>query len=430
MASGGKKKSKLKQLLSVSDEVITAFVDGPRKNVVVDTEKEREPMMATSKRYQTEAEAEVRAHTDDSRCCQCSGLLRNNRGLTCAFCTSSYHENEKCSGVKTNNFELFNSPHVLYTCQDCLINGNTTKGKAEELITAFHRKLDDVQSVLVDTMDKGFDLLVNGIKHDANAKPAPRTYANIVKEKPIPKPKNTLVIKATSTGKAANNKVEIVKQMDTPIDYTKSTYDGHVVVGFANKETLDRAKSNLESRKNELNISVLEKRKLWPKIKVCNISTEEDDEEIISNILSRNNWLESVVSSADEFKFVTSVPARNSAEKHCIIKCSPKIRKLIMDKDDYLYTLLGRNKVYDSYRYYQCFRCQGFDHSSSTCSRTQVCAICSQDHRMNECTSNERKCVNCDHYGRASDHKANDMNCPRIQEELARIKNRTDHGLE
>lgn len=94
-----------------------------------------------------------------------------------------------------------------------------------------------------------------------------------------------------------------------------------------------------------MNILITEKRKLWPKIKVCNVY--DDDDDVFESIRQRNDWLDAAINNEDEFKLKTTMNARNRGEKHCIIKCSSAIRKLIMDEGDYLYTLFGKNKVFD-----------------------------------------------------------------------------------
>ena len=178
-----------------------------------------------------------------------------------------------------------------------------------------------------------------------------------------------------------------------------------------------------------MGISISEKRNLWPKIKLCNVSLH--DENVIQSVLKKNDWLNNMISAPDDFKLVTMVKARYEEERHCIIRCSPEIRKAIYDKGDLLYTLFGRNKIYSTYSIYQCFRCQEFGHSAKNCSHDQICAYCGGDHKTRECRENDAYCTNCaktrdlDPY-----HRANDaIKCPIYREEVARIRNRTDHGF-
>ena len=46
------------------------------------------------------------------------------------------------------------------------------------------------------------------------------------------------------------------------------------------------------------------------------------------------------------------------------------------------YTLYKKNNVFDSYNVYQCFKCQGFNHSAKHCEKNQVCAKCGGNHRQ------------------------------------------------
>ena len=117
-------------------------------------------------------------------------------------------------------------------------------------------------------------------------------------------------------------------------------------------------------------------------------------------------------------------------EEHCIFKCSPEIRKAIFDEGDSLYTLYRRNKVYDTYRVYQCFKCQGFGHSYKHCTLDQVCAKCGGNHRLVDCEESKESCINCKVKNPSeNNHRANSPNCPVYKEAMARIRNRTDHGF-
>ena len=145
----------------------------------------------------------------------------------------------------------------------------------------------------------------------------------------------------------------------------------HLIVKFADKEKLENARKEFEENKDEINISVVEKQKRKPKIKVCNVDTDVDN--VIEDMKERNKWINDYICDED-FKLVQKLKTRDENNLHYIIKCSPEIRKQIFIRGDILYTLYKKNKVFDSYKVYQCFKCQEFNHTANHCEKNQVCA--------------------------------------------------------
>ena len=141
------------------------------------------------------------------------------------------------------------------------------------------------------------------------------------------------------------------------------------------------------------------------------------------------HWINNYITEEEDFKLVKKLETRDEDSRHYIIKCSPEIRKQICIRGDVLHTMYKKNKVFDSYKVYQCFKCQGFNHSAKNCVKNQACAKCGGDHRLAECTESVEKCVNCERKGHSDlNHRTNGMKCPIYKEEISRIKNKTDHG--
>ena len=242
------------------------------------------------------------------------------------------------------------------------------------------------------------------------------------------KTKNTLVIKSNDgDNKAVQKKKAIMSKITTQVDEVKDSKVGHLIVKFADKEKLENARKEFEENIDDINISVVEKEKIKPKIKVCNVDADVDD--VIEDIKERNKWINDYIQEEEDFKLVKELNTREENNRHYIIKCTPEIRKQIFIRGEILYKLYKKNKVFDSYNVYQCFKCQGFNHSAKHCEKNQVCAKCSGNHRLVECNANVEKCVNCERKGHSDlNHRTNGTKCPVYKEEVSRIKNRTDHG--
>ncbi|GFQ99928.1 nucleic-acid-binding protein from transposon X-element [Trichonephila clavata] len=64
----------------------------------------------------------------------------------------------------------------------------------------------------------------------------------------------------------------------------------------------------------------------------------------------------------------------------------------------------------------QCFRCQGFFHSSKFCTRTPRCVKCADEHLAKDCTKpleQKPKCCLCE-----GEHPAIFLGCPKKQSRL------------
>ena len=64
----------------------------------------------------------------------------------------------------------------------------------------------------------------------------------------------------------------------------------------------------------------------------------------------------------------------------------------------------------------RCFNCNKFGHTASFCKSKTCCAKCSEQHKTNECTSNNKKCCNCN-----MEHPAFDKNCQVFLEHLSKV---------
>ena len=140
------------------------------------------------------------------------------------------------------------------------------------------------------------------------------------------KTKNTLVIKSNDgDNKASQKKKAIMSKITTQVDEVKDSKVGHLIVKFADKEKLENARKEFEENKDAINISVVEKEKIKPKIKVCNVNTDVDN--VIEDIKERNKWINDYICDEEDFKLIRKLKTRDENNLLYIIKCSPKIRK-------------------------------------------------------------------------------------------------------
>ena len=126
--------------------------------------------------------------------------------------------------------------------------------------------------------------------------------------------------------------------------------------------------------------------------------------------------------------------SKREACTHFIFRCSPSIRRRLMESGNTLYTQYSKCKVYDHYYVYQCFKCQKFGHRAQSCnSNFEVCAKCSCRHKLEHCKHNGKPCcVNCKLDGKTGEeveHWASSRDCPKMVAEISKVMKLTDHGL-
>ena len=69
----------------------------------------------------------------------------------------------------------------------------------------------------------------------------------------------------------------------------------------------------------------------------------------------------------------------------------------------------------------QCFNCQGYGHTASTCTRKRACGKCGEDHETKDCKSHETHCAQCQ-----GPHPAWHHECPVREKEITRLDTMRD----
>ena len=305
------------------------------------------------------------------------------------------------------------------------------KANYESWMSSVHDNLNEIKAEIYQLKNEEktkeisnrLETVTNELKNVTNNTDG-RPYADIVKSKKM------LIIKSTNQSKkAVDNKKLIMSKLQTPVTAVKDTRDGHFAVQFDSRLNLEEAKKELEENSTD-EIVVNEKGKLKPKIKIVNVT--KMDEDVIENLKRKNKWIANLIENDDDLILKKEVDSRDVNKKHCIIKCSPKIRKAIYEHKDKVFTMMEQCNVYDAYQPYQCYKCQEFGHSADKCSNQQACPKCGGNHKYIECKVDELKCKNCAKRENIdTDHKTFDRNnCTIYKEEIARIKNHTDHGFD
>lgn len=159
------------------------------------------------------------------------------------------------------------------------------------------------------------------------------SYANKLKGK------NILIVKATDDGEKASEKVKDIKDVlkDVQIKGVTKARSGHLVMNFVDKVQMEKAKVEMAKKESKHGWQTNEKVKLNPKIMLLYVPKSEGIEDIIENVKMKNEWLNNLMEENESiFEVVQTINKGDNA--HIVIKCSPKIRRAILNREDYLFT--------------------------------------------------------------------------------------------
>ena len=279
------------------------------------------------------------------------------------------------------------------------------------------------------------------------------SYANIAK--------NALIVKSADSGSITEKKVRIAKALsDVPIDKTRETTNGVLIMNFRDKTNMEKAKKVIDDADN-MGTTTKIGNTYAPIIMLTymNLTKEEDDDDdndaaaadaddgdadtrdklkmrIIEGLVRKNECLKDEILNEDDLRVIQVRETRkNKKHKHVTLKCSPHIRKVIKDNNDQLYFESQVYRVYDSYHVVICHHCQKVGHIASKCpdkndGKPPICGKCASTHETRKCNVIEKKCVNCTRRGINTniDHGTYDKNCPVYEMEQRRVQNNTDNG--
>ena len=272
------------------------------------------------------------------------------------------------------------------------------------------------------------------------------SYANIAK--------NALIVKSADSGSITEKKMRIAKALsDVPIDKTRETTNGVLIMNFRDKTNMEKAKKAIDDADN-MGTTTKIGNTYAPRIMLMymNLTKEDDDDDgaddddvdtrdklnmrIIEGLVRKNECLNDEILNEDDLRVIQVRETRkNKKHKHVTLKCSPRIRKVIKDNNEQLYFESQVYRVYDSYYVVICHHCQKVGHIASKCpdkndGKPLICGKCASTHEIRKCNVIEKKCVNCTRRGVTTniDHGTYDKNCPVYEMEKTRVQNNTDNG--
>lgn len=303
--------------------------------------------------------------------------------------------------------------NVMVTRENCLKDIKSSFGEFRDFVSA---SVNDLKRSYADTVRAG---------------PRQSTeLPQVVSSSPVSRPQQHVIVLKPEEG--ASSKVDpsqikqSVKSALKSVQVSKVNFkdSGSVVLNFPSNAAKESAKVALNDHivdNSDFRLKIKEQKVLLPKITVTNIPYNLKQEEIIPEMLRKNEKIDSLVKSGSSLSlcFVRErkKPESETISKVAVLEVAPEIRLALMESG-FIYLEFNRCRLYDRFWVTQCFHCQKFGHTAMSCNQKRnnedpVCRFCAGSHKASDCNRRSiPKCANCARVNEHSDHFASSESCP------------------
>ncbi|XP_031355788.1 uncharacterized protein LOC116180095 [Photinus pyralis] len=314
--------------------------------------------------------------------------LNGNRVKSLVWCQTYFHT--KCVKVSDDevkfinskkNFNWFCDPcaiHESHSLRNILTNINKVTMNWDRVMESQHEKLMNHEKLLKDTLDQVNTQNVSISKDLAQVlqtqSEVKLTYADKLKQKTY-------------------DPVIIVKPKDAnqPSKQTFTTLKENIGSNYPRKAAA-KLKEEAETKLGSDYILSLPKQKM-PKIKIVGLNDKIGSTQMKEMILAQNQFL-------DEAAYINVVHITED-------KTNPNRYLAYAEVDGNSYRKIlseqklnigwDRCRIYDAVTTRRCYKCNGFGHKATDCSKTTTCPKCAGAHDLASCKASdaEIKCSNC-----------------------------------
>ena len=352
------------------------------------------------------------------------GEGKNSEWIGCGYCEKKW-AHLKCvhlDGVKQANIAKIN--WLCAYCDDWF-----KKKKIEE--KDGNKWINLVKNVVENKMNATKKDIMEKVQ-EVGMQVRSMTYADKVKKDLKPVEKNLVIVESAGEDANMREKKEEVANALKGMQITDTRFsDKKIIMNFASEGEMNNAMTKL-NHVNDVKAKNV-KRKLSPKIMICNVHKEESKDDLMENLIERNDYLKNVDDIENKISFMFSKPASGNTV-HYFLRCDPSIRKLIHDHKDCIKLEWGVYSVRDRYWVAACHHCQRYGHNEKNCTAKMnkedpFCRHCGERHKTDQCNSPTKKCINCIRYKYSeTDHVVGDRCCQVLIKEIKNVKDITDHG--
>ena len=378
---------------------------------------------------------------EDGNCPTCDQLAPQGEHVQCFSCNDFFHaacknaspDQKVASRTMINGYLLPSTErNFLFFCDRCLTEIEINKSESdarrinllENKMAGMDQKLSEIMALLMTPNKTEIDNILPAV---SNPTLAPINNIWFDKERldevKAPEPKAVLVINKTPDHQTNEETREIVEQVVTnnnvSLRNSHTNNDGDLVIVCESKEARDELKDLVHEADESIKMNS-------PSVKLNTITLvglqkAYDKEEVIRKLVTQNDFLRRFIVRNDiteHMKIHIIKPLWNKPTVfQAVASISPVLREGFRSNKDKVIIGLTSCKIYDKKQAKRCYNCQEFGHMAKSCPTATVpsCGKCGENHRTDQCTSDERNCINCKRNGALeTNHSVFYYKCPTL----------------
>ena len=390
---------------------------------------------------------------DHGHCPSCEKISIESEHVKCFSCEKLFHavcssatSDEKVA-TKTTISNFLNTStkrNFLFFCDRCLTSLEIDRANVDsQRINILETKMKGIDSQLKEICSMLKSTPAKSVERQIKPREIPEVnsiWNDTEKLATVKAPPSTAVLVVPKIvdqiAQDANNIIieKAVVENNIPLKETYTNKSGDLVLVCESTEMRDELKNIVRTAKQDISMNTPKAKE--HSIAIVGMSREYSIEEIKKLIIQQNTLIKrfTEANNLDEHLKIHSVkPTRNNGNKYQLFASVSQIfREGLKKAKDKLIIGVTSCKIYERTQTKRCNNCQKFGHFKSNCPTpgTPSCGKCSGDHASNDCTTEERRCVNCKRNGLEHfSHSAFYHKCPSLLkfEELLEQSKKTDH---
>lgn len=332
-----------------------------------------------------ESEQENANNDDTDRfCTSCSKKIVKKK-LECVRCLKVFH---KSCAERINKFEKLPNLKILCCNKNVGIKWEEKDDKTEEisLLKKLVAEMEDKNNLLAEK--------VSNLESQLR-----REYSDVLKELPARGDVTTrdnipgILIKPKAKQNSKQTKQKLYSEINpvnlkVGIKQVKENRDGSLLVKCEKQSDVQVLSDQINNKMKdnyEIAVDTLKN----PRIKIVGIEESHSEEEL-EQIIKHQNFQN--MNSDVRVQYIMNIKKKNTYT--VFAELDPKTFSETM-KLGKLYIGWQRCRVFEDINLRRCQNCNGYNHSSSKCKNGGTCTYCSGNHKVEECTKTEVKCINC-----------------------------------
>lgn len=374
-----------------------------------------------------------------SKCGVCKETITRDKVLCYGICDKQFHV--KCVNLNTIAFKsITENESVKFVCKECDVTSNKTilrkinqlletlnSGNVDEckdIITKISNNVEDVKKSVKNNEDELKKIKKNS--YNSGGESNIKSYAGVLKDT-ANEPVVLVVPKQKQDNKTTRNEIkEKIDPTIIPIDNIRNAANGTIVIeGKTSADVKLIKECAMKKMGDKYDVKMTELIK--PKVLISGVREEMSNDDITRYIKTQNNLNDAhikvinIFANRDKFSIVVEVD-------------SESFNKLMVEQR----VNIGWNRCFvKEYLYVRrCYKCYGYNHNASECTRKKSCKKCAGEHDLIDCQSNNVKCINCVSANNTLklnldvDHMASSLDCEVFLRKLAAQRKRVNYNFE